>query len=73
MNLSLSSMVVVVVVSTLALVGCPKTEEENKERTAACADRTNGISCGGCCGTKESSFATKVCICKGEVVPAAPK
>ena len=69
--MNLSSVVAVVFVSCLGIAACTKADDTNNERTAACTDRTNGISCMGCCQTKDSSFATKVCICKGESLPGA--
>jgi hypothetical protein len=68
--MKLSHVVSVVFVATLGFAACGG-ETENKERTAACADRTNGVSCMGCCETKNSAFTDGKCICKGEAV--APK
>jgi hypothetical protein len=71
--MNVSSIASVVFVSILGLAACTEKSEnvENKERTAACTDRTNGIACQGCCATANYSFAENKCVCKGEAV--APK
>jgi hypothetical protein len=46
----------------------PATVEPNAERTAACTDRTNSISCDSCCKTESITFANNVCTCKGKAV-----
>jgi hypothetical protein len=44
--------------------------EVNAERTAACADRTNNISCDSCCGTTvDGVLVNNVCTCKGVLKP----
>jgi hypothetical protein len=70
--MKLSNVVSVVLVAIFAFAACGG-DTENKERSAACTDRTNGVSCGACCETKSSSFTEGKCVCKGEVVQKAPK
>ena len=48
----------------------PAAAEVNAERTAACADRTNNISCDACCQTTiDSVMINNVCTCKGVPKP----
>jgi hypothetical protein len=71
--MNLSNAVTVAVVALVGLVGVAAchSEKENAERTAACTDRVNGVSCNACCGTENYAFQDKKCVCKGDVV--APK
>ncbi len=48
----------------------PAAAEVNAERTAACTDRTNNISCDSCCKTVETGvLVANVCTCKGPLKP----
>ena len=49
----------------------PAAPDEDKEKTAKCSDRTNNISCAGCCQTENAVMVGAVCTCKGKAVAAA--
>ena len=68
MNLSHIASAAFVTFIGVAACGESKDSMVNAERTAACADRTNGVSCNACCETKSANFADAKCTCKGEVV-----
>lgn len=52
--------------AVVGFIACTTPVEVNAERTAACTDRTNNISCDGCCGTTENGvLVNNVCTCKG--------
>ncbi|MDB4933428.1 MAG: hypothetical protein JWP87_400 [Labilithrix sp.] len=70
--MNIASFVVVGFAVMAGAAACtPATVENNAERTAACADRTNNISCQTCCKTEQAAYANNVCTCKGK--PEAPK
>jgi hypothetical protein len=67
--MTLSSIVSFGFAAMVGIAACtPATVEANAERTAACADRTNSISCDTCCKTESIAFANNVCTCKGKAV-----
>ena len=68
--MNISSVVAVLFVTALGIAACGNTTEVNAERTAACSDRTNGVSCDACCNTAGAAYTT-VCTCKGKL--DAPK
>ena len=69
--MSVSSVVSVVLATALGVAACNMSGPQvNAERTAACADRTNGVSCNSCCKTESATY-TNVCTCKGKL--DAPK
>ena len=69
--MNVSAIASVVFVSLVGIAACTDKEQENVERSAACADRTNGVSCMGCCETPNYAFTDAKCICKGAHTPKA--
>jgi len=67
--MSLSRFVSVLLVTTLGVVACSKTNETNAEATAGCTDRTNAIACQSCCKTESSGMVENVCTCRGKLLP----
>jgi len=47
----------------------PSAPDEDKAKSAQCADRTNNISCAGCCKTENAVMVGAVCTCKGKAIP----
>jgi hypothetical protein len=70
--MTISSFVCVGFAALLGIAACtPAAVENNPEKTAACTDRTNNISCASCCKTDKAALENNVCVCKGK--PEAPK
>jgi len=65
--MSTNSFVSIGFAAIVGIAACtPAAAEINAERTAACTDRTNNISCDACCQTTiDSVLVNNVCTCKG--------
>lgn len=68
--MTISSFVSLGFAAIVGIAACtPAAPAEDKAKTAQCADRTNNISCGGCCKTEDAAMVGTVCTCKGKPIP----